>query len=160
VRSSKLEPRTTANKRPVRSSDQGRHWSAPVRVNDDPLHDGTDQFFQWMVVDPITGALYVQFYDRRGDEAENRKTRFTLARSTDGGRTFINYAWATNEFDSKGAFLGDYTWLAAYNNRVYGAWTEARPDVAPQMPSAAASGEGPQVVTVIRVGTADFSGVR
>jgi BNR repeat-like domain len=141
------------------SSDQGRHWSRPVRVNDDPLHDGADQFFQWMAVDPISGAVYVQFYDRRNDP-EDRKTRFTLARSTDGARTFTNYGWATNEFDSKGAFMGDYTWLAAYNHRVYGAWTEARPQVPPQLPSGTENINAPQITTVIRVGTADFSGVR
>jgi hypothetical protein len=143
----------------ARSSDQGRHWSPPVRVNDDPLHDGTDQFFQWMAVDPITGAVYVQFYDRRNDP-DDRKTRFTLARSTDGARTFTNYVWAANEFDSKGAFLGDYTWLTAYNNRVYGAWTEARPEIAPQMPAGEADSSAPQITTVIRMGIADFSGVQ
>lgn len=142
------------------SSDHGRHWSAPVRVNDDPVHDGTDQFFQWMAVDPLTGAVYVQFYDRRGDPAGDRKTRFTLARSTDGARTFTNYAWSSNDFDSKGAFMGDYTWLAAYNNRVYGAWTEARPELVPQMPSGTENLSAPQVVTVIRVSTADFSAMR
>lgn len=137
------------------SSDHGRKWSQPVRVNSDPIHDGNDQFFQWLAVDPITGAVYVQFYDRRGDPA-NRKTRITLARSTDGGKTFLNYAWAEEPFESQFAFLGDYTWLAAYNNRVYGAWTEALP-----------IGERPRQAeprrfgnpTIVRVGTADFSGV-
>lgn len=141
------------------SSDQGRHWSQPVRVNDDPAHDGTDQFFQWMTVDPITGAIYVQFYDRRNDP-DDRKTRFTLARSTDGARTFANYAWASNEFESKGAFMGDYTWLVAYDNRVYGAWTEARPEIAPQLPSGTENLSAPKITTVIRVGSADFSGMR
>lgn len=141
------------------SSDRGRHWSKPVRVNDDPLHDGTDQFFQWMAVDPITGVVYVQFYDRRADPA-NQKIGFTLARSTDGGRTFTNYGWSGNDFESKDSFLGDYTWLAAYNNRVVGAWTEARTDLTPQTTGAQAPGPAPKVSTVIRVGTADFSTLR
>lgn len=109
------------------SADDGRTWSKPVRVNNDPIHDGIDQFFQWMTVDPVTGDVYIQFYDRRDDPA-NRKTSFTLARSTDGGKTFVNYAWAENPFESQQpAFLGDYTWLTAYDRKVYGAWTEALP---------------------------------
>ena len=51
-----------------------------MRVNSDPIHDGNDQFFQWLAVDPITGIVYVQFYDRR-DDPTNHKTRMTLARS-------------------------------------------------------------------------------
>jgi len=50
-----------------------------MRVNDDPVHSGADQFLQWMAVDPIDGSINVQFYDRRDDPA-NRKTRVTLAR--------------------------------------------------------------------------------
>ena len=38
------------------SADGGRTWSKPVRVNNDPIHDGIDQFFQWMTVDPVTGV--------------------------------------------------------------------------------------------------------
>jgi hypothetical protein len=140
------------------SPDRGRHWSKPIRVNNDPLHDGSDQFLQWMAVDPVTGFVYVQFYDRRGD-SENVKARLTLARSTDGGRTFANYAWTENDFEPSGAFLGDYSWLAAYNNRVYGAWTEATPNVAPQPTGEQAEGI-PRVSTVIRVGTGDFSTLR
>jgi hypothetical protein len=90
------------------SSDHGTTWSKQVRVNDDPLHDGKDQFFQWMAVDPISGDVYVQFYDRREDPG-NRKTRVTLARSTNGGRTFTNYAWTSTAFEGQQLFLGDYT---------------------------------------------------
>ena len=70
-----------------------------MRVNSNPAHDGTDQFFQWLAVDPATGAANVIFYDRRMD-ADNRKTTVTLARSTDGGATFTNYAWTRDPFVS------------------------------------------------------------
>ena len=63
-------------------------------MNDDPLHNGADQFYQWLAVDPTNGDVYVQFYDRR-DDPDNLKTWVTLARSTDGGSTFTNYAWTT-----------------------------------------------------------------
>jgi hypothetical protein len=137
------------------SSDHGRSWSSPVRVNSDPIHDGDDQFFQWLAVDPITGVVYVQFYDRRDDSA-NRKTRITLARSTDAGKTFANYAWTTEPFEGESAFLGDYTWLAAYNNRVYGVWTETAQYTGTPSDEHRKLSTG----TVVRVGTADFSGIR
>jgi hypothetical protein len=141
----------------VASNDHGRTWSKPVRVNSDPIHDGIDQFFQWMTVDPVTGDVYVQFYDRRDDPA-NRKTGFTLARSTDGGKTFTNYAWSETPFEAANAFLGDYTWLAAYGGKVYGIWTEALPAAADtqQQPP----GRPPRAATAVRVGFADFSGVK
>src|SRR6185437_1038963 len=94
-------------------------------------------------VDPKTGDLYVQFYDRR-DDPRNRMTGFTLARSTDGGRTFANYAWTDSTFAGRNAFLGDYTWLTAYDGRVYGIWAETAPI------------DSTRAGTVVRVGTADF----
>lgn len=105
------------------SANGGKTWMPPVRVNDDPVHDGADQFFQWPAVDPATGDLYVSFYDRRQDPA-NRAATITLARSTDHGRTFQNYAWSVKPFDAGDSFIGDYTGLAALDGRVYGAWTE------------------------------------
>ena len=134
------------------SKDHGRTWSEPVRVNNDPVHDGIDQFFQWMAVDPATGNVYLQFYDRR-DDPDNRKTGFTLARSTDGGKTFVNYSWEENAFESRmPVFLGDYTWLTVLNGKAYGAWTEAASEDVTAQP-----GRPARPGTVIKVGFADFS---
>src|SRR5438093_189906 len=125
------------------SADQGETWSAAVRVNDDPSHDGADQFFQWMAVDPVDGAAYLVFYDRRGD-AKNRQQVVVLARSTDGGRTFQNYAWMDQPFDAQGVFMGDYNGIAVLNGRVYGVWT-----LKPENKSSRD--------TLIQIGIADFS---
>jgi hypothetical protein len=124
------------------SADHGRTWSAPVKVNNDPVHNGADHFFQWLAVDPVTGAVNVVFYDRRGDP-ENKVQVVALARSTDSGKTFANYAWTTNAFDPEGVFIGDYNALAAWNNRVYGAWTYR---------------EGKEDKTIVQAGVADFNG--
>lgn len=141
------------------SRDHGKTWSAPLRVNDDPIHNGVDQFFQWMAVDPITGDVYVQFYDRRNDPA-NRKTWVTLARSTDGGKSFTNYQWTTDPFESELAFLGDYTWLTAYNHKVFGVWAEALPP-SDSSQDAQRSQNGRRIGgTRMRVGTADFSSLK
>lgn len=137
------------------SDDEGGTWSAPVRVNSDSLHNGRDQFLQWMTVDPITGDAYVQFYDR-GADPENRLTSMTLARSTDGGRHFTSYRWSDAPFEGRGAFLGDYTWLAAFDGQVYGVWAET----APPSDSAAAGSPAARTRTVMKVGTARFSSSR
>ncbi len=138
----------------ARSTNHGRTWTKAQRVNDDAIHDGNDQFFQWMTVDPANGDVYVQFFDRRADAA-NRQTRVTLARSTDGGRTFRNYDWSDRAFAGEDAFLGDYMWLTAFEGRVYGVWAEAAPaDYVTTRPRR--TGASP---TIIRVGTADFRGV-
>jgi len=138
-----------------RSDDHGKTWTAPMRVNNDPIHDGADQFLQWMAVDTTDGSVNVQFYDRRDDPA-NRLTRVTLARSTDRGESFTNYAWRAESFATDSAFLGDYEWLVALGGRVFGTWAEPAPAgyavVVPRAPSTVAS----RAPTIIRVGSADF----
>jgi hypothetical protein len=129
------------------SNDHGHTWSAPVRVNDDPLHDGADQFFQWLAVDPVSGAVNLIFYDRR---MENKGTTVTLARSTDRGMTFTNYTWDDQSFEPDGDFLGDYLALAAYGNKVFGAWAHQTSDPVDLE-------RGRKTRTVLRVGTADFN---
>jgi hypothetical protein len=140
------------------SDNGGKFWSKAVRVNSNPAHDGTDQFFQWLAVDPATGAANVIFYDRRLD-SRNQKTIVTLARSTDGGRTFTNYAWTHDAFiPRRDDFLGDYIGLAALNNRVYGAWAEIAPPTTPKEKEEAAPATERRPHTIVRVGVADFSG--
>lgn len=160
------------------SRDGGKKWSAPVRVNDDLIHDGADQFFQWLAVDPIDGTANVLFYDRRGDP-QNRKQTVTLARSTDGGSTFQNYAWTTQPFEAGGVFFGDYSGIAAFGGRVYGVWTEKPPLIpetnpakdtndaraaapsdknsAEKAPNQGSATPPKRFGTVVRVGVADFN---
>lgn len=129
------------------SSDHGRSWSVPVRVNNDALHNGNDQFFQWMAVDPVSGAVNLVFYDRRTD---NKQTTVTLARSTDEGKSFANYTFDPQPFEAEGDFLGDYLAITAYGNKVYGAWAH-------QVSDAAKSDREKKTRTVLRVGSADFN---
>ncbi|MGZ4787948.1 MAG: hypothetical protein ACXVZX_05465 [Terriglobales bacterium] len=146
------------------SNDGGKHWGAPVRVNNDPVHNGAEQFFQWLAVDPTDGSVDVVFYDRRGDP-QGHKQIVVLARSTDGGRSFNNYAWTDEAFEASEVFFGDYSGIAAYAGRVYGIWTE-KPAPAPEAKDktdadkdskdskeAKAQPRG----TIVKIGTADFS---
>ena len=137
-----------------RSADHGQTWSPALRVNDDPLHNGADQFYQWLAVDPTNGDVYVQFYDRR-DDPDNLKTWVTLARSTDGGNTFTNYAWTTKPFVGHNTFLGDYSWLTAYAGRVYGSWAEAISDSKAVVKCGGCGTEG--TPAIIKIGIADFN---
>jgi hypothetical protein len=142
------------------STDGGKHWSSAIRVNNDPVHNGAEQFFQWLAVDPLDGSVNVVFYDRRGDP-QNRKQIVALARSEDEGRTFANYAWTDVPFEAGGVFFGDYSGIAAYGGRVYGVWTE-KPAPAPESANKGNPKESPKVQqaqprgTVVKIGTADF----
>ncbi len=99
------------------SRDGGETWNAPVRVNDDPLKNGKAQFFTWMSVDPIDGSVNVVFYDRR--DTAGAITKLVMARSVDGGKTFVNHKIDAPAFkcDAK-VFFGDYTGISAYDGRV------------------------------------------
>lgn len=149
------------------SDNGGKRWTAPIRVNTDPIHNGAEQFFQWLAVDPTDGSANVIFYDRRGDP-QNRKQIVVLARSTDGGHTFNNYAWTDNPFQASGVFFGDYSGIAAFGGRVYGVWTE-KPVPEPDEPETEGKGKSDDTKemkeekppsranTIVKVGTADFT---
>jgi hypothetical protein len=98
------------------SRDGGANWTEPVRVNDDPKGNGKDQLFAWMAVDPIDGAVNVIFYDRR--DQEDTKLGLTMARSVDGGRTFVNHHVEQKPFAPEKLFLGDYIGIDAFGGRV------------------------------------------
>ena len=99
------------------SRDGGDNWSQPVRVNDDPIKNGKEQFFTWMSVDPVDGSVNVVFYDRR--DTSGSTTGLTLARSVDGGRTFVNRKIDVKPFaPNPHIFFGDYSSISAYGGRV------------------------------------------
>lgn len=97
------------------SRDGGGTWSAPARVNDDPK--GKAQLFHWTAVDSADGSLNVAFYDRRG--TDGTLTGLSLARSVDGGRSFVNHRLAQEPFAmSDRGFFGDYLGTDARAGRV------------------------------------------
>jgi hypothetical protein len=101
------------------SRDNGATWSAPMRVNDDAKKNGAVQFFTWMAVDPSDGSINVLFYDRR--TRAGTLSGLTLARSTDGGRTFVNHRVNIPDFEVTDKItFGDYLGVDAKNGRVVG----------------------------------------
>jgi hypothetical protein len=116
-----------------KSSDGGQTWSAPVRVNDNPVKDGTNQYLPRVAVSD-DGRVDVLFYDRRRD-SRNIMTDVVLASSTDGGRTFTNRRVSSESFSSKigpivselhGVDFGTKLGLDSQANQVVAAWTDTR----------------------------------
>lgn len=104
----------------ISSDDGGKSWSEPVMVNND--NSNRHQFFSWMDVDPITGIVYLVFYDRR--ETSGNATDVFLAYSSDGGKTFMNKKISESSFTpSEKIFFGDYNDISAYNGMVRPIWT-------------------------------------
>ena len=70
-----------------------------------------------MAIDPADGSINVIFYDRR--DGTGTQTGLTLARSVDGGKTFVNHKVDVPPFSANSrVFFGDYSSVSAYDGRV------------------------------------------
>ncbi len=103
------------------SKDQGQSWSQPLRVNQDKTK--THQFFPWMSVDPLSGYIYLVYYDR--SPYTDLQTDVVLAVSKDGGETFKSRTISEKPFLPPGKliFFGDYNNISAYGGMVRPIWT-------------------------------------
>jgi hypothetical protein len=103
------------------SRDGGETWAKPQRVNNDARGNGREQWFPWLVVDPVDGSVNIAYYDRGAREGTT--TDVTLARSVDGGRTFAYYKLNEQPYDlNKLGFFGDYLGLDCHGGRVAVLW--------------------------------------
>ncbi len=103
----------------IKSTDGGKTWGEVKRVNTDTT--SRHQFLSWMAVDPVTGFIYIVFYDRRNTVLN--ETEVYLARSVDGGETFDNFKISENIFiPQQNIFFGDYINIAAYNKMIRPIW--------------------------------------
>ena len=101
----------------IASRDRGKTWTQVLRVNNDAERNGADQFLCWMAVDPVDGSVNIVFYDRSG--LQDGQTGLTLARSTDGGRSFDQFRIDVLPFKcNEQVFLGDYIGIDAFGGRV------------------------------------------
>jgi hypothetical protein len=128
----------------ARSTDRGNTWSRPVRLNDDPVENGIDQFHPQVAVAP-NGRVAVMWMDRRlpcpdlpwiQDEfvgQGNACIDTFLTRSTDGGLTWEpnirasaqTWDWRINlpMVNRNTGFIGDYQGLASSNGYDYPVWS-------------------------------------
>jgi hypothetical protein len=127
----------------AKSTDGGASWSDAIRVNQDPLGSGKDQFFPWPAVAP-DGTVYVVFHDRRLDTTStvtaygvaisppgNYLVDTWVASSNDRGESWKDFRVSdvSSNFDfgfRGGIFLGDYTGIAATREVAYPFFTDAR----------------------------------
>jgi hypothetical protein len=109
------------------STDGGITWSPGIRVNNDSLSNGRDQFHHWMTVDD-SGFVDVVFLDRRNDPSNTFCDAY-FAQSRDGGKSFKNFRLTPQNFDprlypSYDARLGDYMGIAASQGRIVPTWVD------------------------------------
>ncbi|HCC71790.1 MAG TPA: glycosyl hydrolase [Bacteroidales bacterium] len=105
----------------IKSGDGGNTWSNRKMVN----NDGTTshQFFPNIVIDPVTGIVYIVYYDR--SQTAGNETEVWIARSDDGCDTFKNYKITKSKFiPESDIFFGDYIDIDAYNGVIYPTWME------------------------------------
>ena len=104
-----------------KSTDGGKTWSSAKRVNADTSQ--THQYLTWMRIDPITGYIYIVYYDR--SKYTDNRTDVTLSASFDGGQTFVQKVISNKPFmPRKFMFMGDYNNIDAYNGIVTPIWTD------------------------------------
>jgi hypothetical protein len=105
----------------IKSTDNGNSWTSPLIVNTD--NTGRHQFRNAMTVDPTNGYIYLVYYDRR-NYINNDSTDVYLAKSTDGGDTWMDYKISSSGFYSDGStFDGDYIDIAAFDGHIRPIWT-------------------------------------
>lgn len=133
----------------VHSTNRGATWSKPVRVNDDKLHNGKDQFMPEVAVAP-NGMFTIAWFDRRRD-AENRLIDEEISQSTNDGRSFGKNLRVTQkswdpaidaplpEGRSNNTFIGDYQGLTADNTTVHPLWNDTQNGTSQEVRSAIVS---------------------
>ncbi|MEW6737906.1 MAG: sialidase family protein, partial [Acidobacteriota bacterium] len=115
----------------IRSSDGGRSWSEPVRVNND--RTSTDQ---WMPSVAVTsaGKVALLWYDRRHDQLNNALIDVYLASSSDGGSSFptnlrvtdSNWAVVPTPLVLRFGYHGDYNQLSTNGELLNLHWGDDR----------------------------------
>ena len=116
----------------TKSYDGGGTWSTPpVRINDDPLGNGIDQWFPWVAVSE-DGVVGVVFYDSRHDPG-NLLTTVYVAISNDEGESWDNIRVMDDQFvptpipGCATGYQGDYIGIAARDGSFFPCWCMPEP---------------------------------
>lgn len=115
-----------------RSTDNGKTWSTPTVINDDPKGSGLHQFYPSMIVND-KGILTVTWYDRRND-ANNAETHYYMTHSLNGGISFTkntqvsttpsNFSYIGRRNNRFG--IGEYTQVVTTDNYAIPVWADGR----------------------------------
>jgi hypothetical protein len=114
------------------STDDGATWTDPIHVSVNAQGNAArnNQFFPWIAADQH-GRFHAMWLDRRADP-HNHDINTVQGRSSDDGLTWINHPISTESWDpdlgffKSGAFIGDYSGLAASDEVIYPVWTDGR----------------------------------
>jgi hypothetical protein len=126
------------------SSDGGKHWTNPLRVNDDATTN--DQWFPALAVTPDGNHVGLFWYDRRLDPANNLIDRFGAIGSVSGHTvsfapnfriTDVSFPPVFTYFNPDGSvhtqdpvirpgYMGDYDQAVADNHYFYTTWGDNR----------------------------------
>ncbi|HEU4386406.1 MAG TPA: DUF4214 domain-containing protein [Blastocatellia bacterium] len=116
-----------------RSANGGATWSAPIRVNDDATVN--DQWQPTLAVTPDGTRVFIGFYDRRRDDANDLIDTFGAVATIAGSRISFqpNFRISTRfpvvigqDPIIIGDYMGDYDQAAADNNNAYYTWGDNR----------------------------------
>ena len=103
-----------------KSSDEGKNWSKPIRVNQDKTK--THQFMSTFTIDQSDGTLHFLFYDR-STAKQPLETQVVWVSSADGAKHFNQQRISQKSFiPNPKVFFGDYIAIAAANGRVVPVW--------------------------------------
>ncbi|HET9919480.1 MAG TPA: sialidase family protein [Ktedonobacteraceae bacterium] len=118
----------------IASKDHGQTWTAPIRVNDDPVNNGANHFQPQMAV-ATDGVISISFFDTRLDP-QHKLIDVYLAQSVNHGISFLKnvrvttQSWdpavgaPTDEYGNQ--FIGDYQGIAADDHFVHPFWNDTR----------------------------------
>lgn len=116
------------------STDMGTTWSARIRVNDDANPQTSDQWFPFIWCEPITGKLYIKWYDTRENPA-SYTTGVWATFSTTGGTTFVTNQRISNASwtypcpacgPNQNCYRGDYDGITANTKVSFSIWYDPR----------------------------------
>ncbi len=111
-----------------RSTNAGTNWSAPLRVNNDPIGNGKVQYWPCVAVNE-NGTICVLFMDSR-NTPNNTIVEAYIARSTDGGLTFTNELVSSEQsptgIPGSNVRFGDYIDIDYVGPNIVPVWTDER----------------------------------
>src|SRR5437016_5588586 len=119
----------------VRSTDGGRTFSAPRRINDDPVNHAKWHWFGTLSVSP-NGRIDVVWFDTR-NAANNTTSQLFYSYSADGGHTWSRNVAISNSFNPFAGYpnqqkIGDYITTVSDNvsaNVAYAATFNGEEDI-------------------------------
>ena len=118
------------------SADNGKTWSIPKILNDDPKNVIKDQFYSSITVNP-KGTVIISWYDGRNSTNSNLKNdniSYCMAYSFDGGQTFTRNFFVSSiptDFQTirlqNGTFgIGEYNQVISTGGYAIPVWADGR----------------------------------